>query len=125
MYNDNNSDFDKKTIKMELSFYIAIKLELFHNILLVPNANKLKRFRKAFHKVESSSIKCNLFVVQRIESSFTEHNASVLTKLFVIDNDIKLCSKIIIRSNRYLFNSMNAISKYVKMFGFSENHLMV
>lgn len=137
MYNDNNSDFDKKTVKMELFFYAyspqhdcnstAIKLELLHNIILFSNANDLNRCKRAVYKVESSSIKYNLFVVQRVESNFTECNTSVFTKLSIVDNrnDIKLCSKTMIKANRHFFNSVNAISEYVKTFDFSENHLMI
>lgn len=56
-----------------------------------------------------------------------ERNASVPTKLPVINdtNDIKLCSKAMIKANGYLFKSVFALSKYVETFNFDENCLIV
>lgn len=62
-----------------------------------------------------------------MESSSAECNASVSTKLPIIDNgnDVKLRDDVIIRIKEHLFKSVTAISNYVKTFGFSENRFIV
>lgn len=137
---------------MELSFSASsnqydcdpatVKLELFDNIALVPNTNDLKRRGKTVHgvksssaecnlsvieKIKSSSVECNPPVIQRVESSSMEHNASVPAKFSIDDDcdDVELRGDTMIRDNEHLFKSVTAISKYVEMFDFGKNYLMV
>lgn len=110
MSDDNNSDFNKEVIEMELSSaannaqrdcnLTVVKLELFGNIPLVSDTNDLEHHKKAVHNVESSSAKrnssivegaesssaeCNPIVIQGVESSSAEYNASVPAKLLVVN----------------------------------------
>lgn len=69
MYNNNDSDFDKKTFEIKLFSHTnsaqcdynpaAVKLELFGNISLVSNTNNFEHCRKAIHRVKSSFVECN------------------------------------------------------------------
>lgn len=130
MYNDNNSDLDKETVEIKLSFRASnaqynynpstVKLELFDIILLVFDSNDLKCYEKGVYKVELSIIKYNLYIIKGVKSSFPERNATIFVKLFFVDdgNNIKLCNDAIIRANGHLFNLVTAVSKYVKTFGF-------
>lgn len=120
----------------------TVKLELLCNIPLVLDANNLKHCKKAMHKIESSSAKrnpfvlegvnlsfaeCNPSIVQKMESSFAKYNTSVFAKLCVIDdgNDVKLRSDTIIRANKHVFKLVNAVGKYVKMFGYNKDCLII
>lgn len=73
-FHDNNSDFDKKAVEMEIFSdasslphecdVVVVKLELFGNILLVFDTNTFGRCRKAIYRVKSSSAKRNLSIVE-------------------------------------------------------------
>lgn len=150
--NENNSDLDKKAVEMKLFFYTSsaqrncnsaiVKLELFGNISLIPDANDLEHCGKVVYGVElsftecnpsnikgvkSSFAKCNPSVIQRVESFFVECNTSVPAKHSLVDdsNDVKLLGDTMIKAKGYLFMLMTAISKYIKTFGFDENCLIV
>ena len=66
-------------------------------------------------------------VVQRVESSSMECNTSVFTKLFIVDksNDVKLHGNTMIKTNKYFFKPVIAISKQMKTFDFGKDYLMV
>lgn len=87
IYNDNNSNLDKKVVKIEFFFHAntqrdcnlaAVKPELFDNIPLVLDVNNLKYCGKAIHKVESSSTERKLSVVKRVDSSSAERNLPII-----------------------------------------------
>lgn len=151
-FTNNNSDLNKKAVKIELfsctssakcdQDFTVVKLELFGNISLILNANDFEHCRKTVYRVKSSYAKRNLSVIKIVKSSFAEHNPPIMqkvelssaehnafisAKLFVIadGNDVELRIDLIIRANRYLFKSVTAVSKYVKTFGFGENYLII
>lgn len=82
MFDDNNSDFDKETGGIELFSGTSsaqcdcnpavVKLELVGNILLVLDANDFKHREKTVHGVESSFAEHNPSIVERVESSSAE-----------------------------------------------------
>ena len=139
-------------VEIELFFYTSsaqynydsaiVKLELYGNISLIPNANELKRCGKAIYGIESSftkqnssiiegaklfSAECNLPVIQGVDLSSIEHNVFVPTKLLIIDdtNNIELRVKTMIKANGHFFKSMFTVSKYIETFDFGKNCFMV
>lgn len=56
-----------------------------------------------------------------------ECNIFIPAKLFVLDNnnDIKPCGEAMIKANRHLFKSVTVISKYIEIFDFVKNYLIV
>lgn len=56
-----------------------------------------------------------------------ECNIFVPAKLFVLNNDddVKPCGEAIIKANRHLFKSVTIISKYIEIFDFVKNYLIV
>lgn len=97
-----------------------VKLELFGNILLILNANDFECCKKAIYGIKSFSMICNLSIIERVElssvkrnppiiqgleSSSIEYNASVPAKLLIINNsnNVKLCIEAMIRAKEHLF----------------------
>lgn len=120
----------------------AIKSELFGNIPLILDTNDLQCYKKTVHKVElffvkhnpsvierteSFSVECNPPVVQELESFSVKYNAFVSAKLPIVNdiNKIELFSEAMIKTNKHLFKLVSAINKYVKMFDFGEDYLII